>query len=53
MTADNPEWVLKYATQTQDILEYLIDNRELTSPQLRPVDEINEMIQEVLGAIEE
>lgn len=53
MTANNPEWALKYAIQTQDILEYLLDKRELTTPQLRLVNEINEMIQEVLGAIEE
>lgn len=53
MTAENPEWALKYAIQTQDILEYLLDNRKLTAPQLRLVDEINEMIQEVLSTIEE
>jgi (p)ppGpp synthase/HD superfamily hydrolase len=51
MTADNPEWALKYATQTQDILEYLVDNRELTGPQLRLVDEINEMVLEALSSL--
>ena len=51
MTADNPEWARKYAVQTQDILEYLIDNRELTTPQLRLIDEINEMVEEALASI--
>ncbi|MCA1799930.1 MAG: HD domain-containing protein [Actinobacteria bacterium] len=42
-TAD-PQWADKYAQQTQDILEYLVDNRELTPTQLRLVAEINELI---------
>jgi (p)ppGpp synthase/HD superfamily hydrolase len=52
MTANNPEWAIKYAIQTQDILEYLIKNRDLTTPQLRLIGEINEMIQEVLTTID-
>ncbi len=42
-TAD-PAWAEKYAQQTQDILEYLVDHRELTPTQLRLVAEINELI---------
>lgn len=52
MTADNPEWARKYAIQTQDILEYLIDNRDLTAPQLRLIDEINDMVEEALATLE-
>lgn len=51
MTADNPEWALKYAIQTQDILEYLIDHRQLTDTQLRLIDEINEMVDEALATL--
>lgn len=52
MTADNPEWALNYAQQTQDILEYLIDHRDLTKSQLSLVNEINDIIEKVLTAVE-
>lgn len=48
VTAD-PQWAQKYAQQTQDILEYLVDERDLTNTQLRLVDEINNIIGSVLS----
>lgn len=43
-TSGNPEWSERYAQQTRDILEYLVDNRELTKVQLRLIAEINELL---------
>ena len=39
-------WALKYAQQTQDIIEYLIDNRELSQTHLKLINKINDKIAE-------
>ncbi|KAL0207026.1 hypothetical protein P9112_012737 [Eukaryota sp. TZLM1-RC] len=44
INADDPQWARKYTIQTQDILHFLVDHRELTDPQLSLVNDINDVL---------
>lgn len=47
----NPDWARKYAQQTVDILEYLVNERDLTTTQLQLVDEISDILVDVLSTL--
>lgn len=40
----DPKWADKYANQTLDIIEYLVDNRDLSATQLRLIEDITDRI---------
>lgn len=52
MEADKA-WATKYATQTQDVIDYLLANRKLTSPQQQLVREIQEILTEFFETTKE